>query len=224
MTVWRRMSTSSFSASSTAFRSGPTLKPMMIAFEAEASSTSLVGWRRRRRGGRCTFTFVVTSLPSASREHLDRALHVGLEDDRQLLDLALLDLAEELLERHPSRSSAPARGGALLLAELGDAARLRLVLHHLEGVAGARRSSWKPVTSTGVDGPASCDRARRRSSLIERTRPQVAPETKTSPDLQRAVLHQHGGHDAAADLLARLEHDALRRHLGVGLELAGCRR
>ena len=40
MIVCRRMSTFSCSASAAALRSGRTLNPMMIAFEADASSTS----------------------------------------------------------------------------------------------------------------------------------------------------------------------------------------
>ena len=40
MIVCRRMSTFSCSASAAALRSGRTLKPMMMAFDADASSTS----------------------------------------------------------------------------------------------------------------------------------------------------------------------------------------
>src|SRR5947209_12629835 len=67
MTVWRRMSTSSFSAKSTALRSGRTLKPTMIAFEAEAKSTSLVEMAPTPERMTFNFTFSVLTLGSASR-------------------------------------------------------------------------------------------------------------------------------------------------------------
>src|SRR5207302_298004 len=38
-------------------------------------------------------------------------------------------------------------------------------------------------------------------------------------DLQRAVLHEHRGHDAAAGFFLRLEHDAFRTDLGRGFEV-----
>jgi hypothetical protein len=57
------------------------------------------------------------------------------------------------------------------------------------------------------------------SLTIERTRPQVEPVTKMSPTASEPSCTSTGGDDAAAGLLARLEHDALRRHLGARLEL-----
>ena len=47
-------------------------------------------------------------------------------------------------------------------------------------VSPAFGTSSKPVTSTGVAGPASLTRSP-RSSLIARTRPQVVPEKNASP-------------------------------------------
>ena len=86
------MSTFSRSATSPALRSGRTLKPMTIAFDADASSTSdsLIAptplWMMR------TLTFSSLSFVSVSAEHFGRALHVGLDDDRQLLHAAFGNL------------------------------------------------------------------------------------------------------------------------------------
>ena len=77
---------------------------------------------------------------------------VGLQDDREVLDPAFLDLAEELLEREPRG------GGHRLLAVLQLAERRRSSGPWLRPRRPGRcrppagRSS-KPVTSTGVAGP-----------------------------------------------------------------------
>ena len=43
---------------------------------------------------------------------------------------------------------------------------------------------------------------------------------KTSPTLQRAVLHEHGRHRTAALVHARFEHRAAARGIGIGLQFA----
>ena len=86
------MSTFSRSATSAALRSGRTLKPMMIAFDAAPSSTSdsLMAptplWMIR------ILTLLVAELGQRVGQHFGRALHVGLEDDRQLLHPAFGNL------------------------------------------------------------------------------------------------------------------------------------
>ena len=81
-----------------ALASGRTLKPTMMALEVEASITSLslmaptAQWMTRTR---------TSSLDSFSRDCLHRlggALDVGLDDDVQVLHLAGLDLAEQILQ------------------------------------------------------------------------------------------------------------------------------
>ena len=77
---------------SAALRSGRTLKPMMMAFDADASSTSdsLIAptpeWMMR------ILTFSSLSFVERVGEHFGRALHVGLDDDRQLLHAAFGNL------------------------------------------------------------------------------------------------------------------------------------
>ena len=94
-------------------------------------------------------------------------------------------------------------------------------------------TTWNDVAGLGKAVESGhLDRRRRsawsirlpRSSVITRTRPQTAPETKTSPALQRAVLHQNGRDVALAGLLAGLQDDALSRLVGTRLELQQSRR
>ena len=147
---------------------------------------------------------------------LDRALHVGLQDEGQLLELALGDGAAEVLE-------ADAGGGGhrllaqLQLAEVHDRLRLELSVTAEQLVArlGQRRQA------------EDLDR-RRRAGLLE-PRPAVvdegadlaatAPATTVSPTRERAVLDEDGRHRAAALVEPRLEHRADRGLPGVGLEL-----
>ena len=74
---------------------------MMIAFDADASSTSdsftapTPAWMMR------IFTFSSRQLRQRVGEHFGRALHVGLDDDRQLLHAAFGDLRLQRLEREP---------------------------------------------------------------------------------------------------------------------------
>ena len=79
-------------------------------------------------------------------------------------------------------------------------------------------TSSKPVSCTGVAGPASVMRLP-RSSVIARTRPQVVPEKNGSPTFSVPSWIRTVPTDAAADFLPRLEHDALGRHVRVGLEV-----
>ena len=112
-------------------------------------------------------------------QHLDRALHVGLEHDVERLDLVGLDLVHQVFEGDL------AAGGHLLLALLGltvagDLAGPRLVLDDLEGVAGLgdvlEAHDLDRVGRAGLRAPA-CGRCRasraraRRSSRRRRSRP-----------------------------------------------------
>ena len=96
----------------------------------------------------------------------------------------------------------------LLLAHLADHARLRLVVDDLQRVAGVRN-----VVESGEL------HRRRRTGFLDALAALVGHRADAAggrageervADLQRAVLHEHRGHDAAADFLPRLEHDALR--------------
>ena len=74
------------------------------------------------------------------REGADGALHVALDDDVELLEPALLDAREEVVERH--RAAVGQLLGAQALVALGrPLARLALVLHHAEALAGVHHAA-----------------------------------------------------------------------------------
>ena len=199
------------SATSAALRSGRTLKPMTIAFDAAPSSTSdsLIAptplWMMR------ILTLVVAQLGQRVGQHFGRALHVGLDDDRQLLHRRL-------------RQSAPA---AIRASAARRLAGVRLVLGlRLRGSARSaapwprRSSAWKaspgdgrpprPSTSTGVDGPARLDRL----AAVVDERAHLADDgagDERVADAQRAVLHEDRRHRAAALVELRFEHGARAR-------------
>ena len=196
------------SAISSAFRSGRTLKPMMIAFDAEASSTSdsliapTPAWMMR------ILTFSSVSLVQRVGQHFGRALHVGLDDDRQFFHAAFGDLRLQRLEREAARPWRRARGSwPALRGTPRSAAPWRRRPPGRRRPAAADPSS--PSTSTGVDGPAVLV-GRPRSSISARTRPTIGPAMKVSPTLQRAVLDEHGGDRPAAFVELGFEHRARR--------------
>ena len=73
-----------------------------------------------------TFTWSVEILPSAG-EDLRRSGDVGLQDEREVLDVALLHPVEERFERDP-RGLNHRLLALLLRAERDDLARLRISL------------------------------------------------------------------------------------------------
>ena len=113
-------------------------------------------------------------------ERLDRALHVGLDDDAQLLRVAGLHLAVEVLERHlgglEQRSPRGAwRAGARRPGGPSPRRPRR------------RRSCPLRARRRGRGSrPASTDRPRSTlcplSSIMARTRPAYGPQTNGSPD------------------------------------------
>ena len=169
----------SVSASDAALPAGRTLKPTMIALEATARLTSPSVMPPTAAWTMVTFTFCVESLASAWLDGLDRALHVALDDQLELELIGLLEPVGEGLERD-ARVLRDERLRRLLPARLGDLLGGARVL---DGVHADRRrsgTSFRPSTSTGVDGPASRT-ARPSSSVIARTLPHAAPARRMSP-------------------------------------------
>ena len=113
-------------------------------------------------------------------EHLDRALHVGLDDQRQLLDPALGDLLLQRLERQAAalRAERPLR--RLLLRNVAIWRAL---------AASATPGTCRPAAAAGE--AEHFDRRRRagrfvgrpRSSISARTLPKTGPATNGSPTL-----------------------------------------
>ena len=148
------MSTFSRSATSAALRSGRTLKPMTMAFEAVASSTSDSLMAPTPELMTRTLVFVVGQLRQRVGQHLGRALHVGLDDEREFLHAALGDVLLQRLERQAAALGAERLRVGLLLAEPGDLARL-----------GRSSTAWKVSPGVGTPRdralpPASTDRPR----------------------------------------------------------------
>ena len=96
-----------------------------------------------------------------------RALDVGLEDDPQLLGLAGLDLAVQVLERGAAGALGPRRLCARRSSTMPRAVFSSATTRSTSPAAG---TSPRPSTTTAVDGPALVTRLPRSSSMA-RTRP-----------------------------------------------------
>ena len=140
---------------------------------------------------------------------------------RQFLDVAGLELLVQLVERDARRRCARHRRVALLaLAVFHDVARLGFV-GHLEMIARFRHA----LQSKYFDG-----RRRRRvldgAAAIVKHRANFAEHRAADEEVagvQRAVLHEDGGHRAAALVHARFQHRAGCRRIGIGLQFAQIR-
>ncbi len=151
---------------------------------------------------------LVRQLRQRVGEHLRRALHVGLDDDRQLLDAAFGDLLLQRFERQAAALGAERALLGLRLAERGDLARL-----------GRRRprSGTDRRAAGGSSGRAprrasTAGRLHRASAIVDQ-RAHAADDgagDEVVADAQRAVLHEHGGHRTAAAIELGLEHRARR--------------
>src|SRR5688500_3891386 len=149
---------------------------------------------------------LVGQLRQRVGQHLGRALHVGLDDERELLDAAFRDLLLERFERETAALGAERALLGLRLAEGGNLPRLRRVGDGLERVARLRQA-----------GEAEhFDRGRRTRRLdgfaaIVDQRPDLADDRagdEVVAHAQRAVLHQDGCNRAAASVELRFQHRA----------------
>ena len=160
----------------------------------------------------------VDRLASAPVNRLGRALHVGLDDHRQFLGRAFADALHHLLERTASTSGA--RQLVLAVAtgtEVRDLARARFALDDVEFVAGLRRA----VEAQYLDRESRQRLLHRVAAIVHQTAhaaPYGAGHQHVA-DLQRATLHQHGGHRAAARIELGFDDDAVGHAVRVGLEL-----
>src|SRR6202162_5059364 len=177
MIVWRRISTPFFSASTSALRSGRTLKPMMMAPDADARSTSLVliaptpAWRSEiltfsleRPWIACerTSTDPATSAFTIRGSSLIRPSWILLKSwSSEILEEAAITLSRSFCWRKETIERAFVSSSTTW------------------NVSPARGRSSKPVTSTGVAAPPTATFAP-RSSCMERTRPKPDPAKKTS--------------------------------------------
>src|SRR5215212_8498762 len=138
---------------------------------------------------------------------LHRTGHVALEDQCQLLALALLHGRHEVLER-TTHAALCLHGGALArLALLGDLAGHPVVLDHQE-VLTRTRHGRQTQHHRGLRGEGLLHRL---GVLVEQC-PDAAVR-RTGDDrvtnAERAALHQHGRHRTAATVQVRLDDQTL---------------
>ena len=160
----------------------------------------------------------MVDLAELAEERLDRALHVALEDDVEVLDDTLLHLGEQALERDAALGALRELLAAQPLgALLGEILGLALVLDDARELACGRR----PVEAEDLDGLAG---ARLLDLLalvvVERAHlaGRVAGDDRVA-DAQRAAVDEHRRDRAAADVEARLDDGAGRVGGGVRAEI-----
>src|SRR5271169_4042893 len=149
---------------------------------------------------------------------LDRAGHVALDDEQQFLTLAGLERRLQALERDPPR-----------LGELGIALASLTAFGDLAGdpVVG---DDQEVVARVGHRGQAEHHDRPGRQGLGDRVAvlvdhgahpaERIAGDDRVA-DVQRAALHQHRGHRAAALVQVRLDRYALPVLRGVGAQVKG---
>ena len=150
---------------------------------------------------------VGAELLQRADDRFERALHVGLDDQREFLAARGLELRHHLLERAAHAGVARGRLLALLAdAVIGEFAGARLGLDHGEPVARLRRA-----------GEAQHLDRHRRAGLLHGFALVVDQRADAAPfgagdddvaDMQRAALDQHGRDRAAAAVELGLDHGA----------------
>ena len=161
--------------------------------------------------------FLVGELFERGLDGLGAALHIRLDDDVEVLEIALLDAGEQILERdllaRARGSGAALRGKALF----GESARHALVGDGVEYIARGRylghAGDLHRDGGTGLGDTLAA---------VVRHHTHAADGGTGNDDVtgaERAVLHKNG-HDRAAALVETRFHDrAARRPVRVGLEL-----
>ena len=220
------MSTPSRSASARASALGRTLKPIDERVRGRREVHVVLGDPADAGVDHVDAHLGVLDLAELAEERLDRALHVALEDDVEILDDALLHLGEQA-------SRARRRAWSAARAARGGAARPRFW---------ARSLAWRSCSTTRASSPAGGGRSKPRIStgspgrasltfsplvVVERAHlaGRVARDDRVA-DVQRAALDEHRRDRAAADVEARLDDRAGRLggrvraqvELGVGDE------
>ena len=141
-------------------------------------------------------------------QRFGRAALVGLDDDAERGDLALLERAAEVLQacrRVRCGGSAPRARAAAASARSRAPRPRRSPPRRCRRRPARPRSRGSAPESTGRPPSPSC-RARRSSA---RTRPENLPQMKLSPTREGALLHQDRGERTLARIERRLEHGAV---------------
>ena len=193
----------------------------LLARTREADDRGVEAFRQRHVGFRdaadagmqdARGDFLGAELLQRSEDRFQRALHVGLDDQREFLAARGLELRHHLLER---TAHAGDRGGGVLALLVGaiarDLAGAGFVLDHGEAIAGFRRA----VEAEHLD-------RHRRAGLVEilaligdqrADAAHFGAGDDDVADTQRAALHQHGRDRAAAAIELGFDHGAFGRAL-----------
>ena len=162
-------------------------------------------------------TSSVPSFFERADDGLDRALHVALDEQRELLlARSILERLHHLLER-ARRAGRAQRLAALADAIVGDLAGALLVLDDGDLIAGLGRR----VEAQHLDRHRRTGRVDVLALVVDE-RAHAAPGHAGDDDvadLQRAALDEHGADRAAAALELGLDDDAFGRAVRIGLEL-----
>ena len=162
--------------------------------------------------------FVGAELLQRAEDRFQRALHVGLDDQREFLAARRLQLRHHLLERAAHAGDRRRRVLALLVCAVArDLARAGFVLDHREAVAGLGRA----VEAEHFDRHRGTGLLH-RLALIRDQRADAAHLGAGDDDVadpERAALDQHGRDRTTAAVELGLDHGAFGRTLRVGLEV-----
>ena len=143
-----------------------------------------------------TVDLLLGQLRDLVLDRLERAGHVGLDDEAELLDGALLGELEDVLERDLAARAPRQRLGLQAVGALaGELARAALVLDHAHELAGLGHA----VEAEHLDrlaGHRALD-ARAHEVVHRAHAPEVRAGDERVADAQRAALDQHR-HDRPA--------------------------
>ena len=209
------MSTFSRSATSAALRSGRTLKPMMMAFEAVASSTSDSLMAPTPEWMILISVFSSVSFDSVSASTSAEPCTSAL----MMIGSSFIAAFGHLLLQRFERQAAPLAPSAFSLA--CDWRKVAIC----RALAGSV-TDWNESPGEGSDSRPSSLHRRRRTGLLDDAAAVVDQRAHAADDgagddvvadAQRAVLHEHGGHRAAAAIELGLEHGADGARFGLAL-------
>src|SRR5262249_46380006 len=157
-----------------------------------------------------------TELPKRCGYGLDRALHVAFDDERELLDAGLFQLAHHLLEAAASaRHCEPL--AALAGAIIGDLSRACFVLDYGEVIACLRRR----VEAEHFDGNRGTSFFHVVADIVDQRAhpsPGLACDDKVA-EPERAALDESGANRPASTLELRLCDHAFGGAIGIGGQL-----
>src|ERR1051326_7455913 len=158
----------------------------------------------------------VADFHEGVREGADRAVHVSLDDHVQLLDLSVLDLFRDIVERHAADETEVLLPLQRLPAG-ADLAGLALAFDGRETIPGLRN----PVEPENLDGRRGLGRLDAPAALVAHRPDFSALDSgdERIADLQHPFLHENGRDDPLSLVDLRLDHHAPGGRRGIGLQI-----